>query len=229
MLVLSNTVLQPNKKAFRLPSRWRGSRLLHAELVLPWPIKLRQARTSNYRRVHSREITRLCPLARGCPNFFGQGSRIDRVSDHCMPWCVHRVFCRWSFELLCYRTRTRRDSNSCVDNGFFSCFEFGHVVLNLFSPLPTRSPPRKYAWHQPTSIVDLSAREPCRFFFRKAGQLWTLNKQPQPIITSRREEKHPNKRQTNDQTKSFSAVCRRSVLSAPRSRSRPALQRRDFP
>ena len=66
---------------------------------------------------------------------------------------------------------------------FSSCFEFGHVVLDLFSPLPTRSPPRK------------------------------------PIITSRREEKQPNKRQTNDQTKSFSAVRRRSVLSSPRSRS----------
>ena len=44
--------------------------------VLPWPKKLRQARTSNYRRVHAREITCLCPLARGCPNFFGQGSRM---------------------------------------------------------------------------------------------------------------------------------------------------------
>ena len=43
-------------------------------LLLPWPKKLRQARTSNYRRVHAREITRLCLLARGCSNFFGQGS-----------------------------------------------------------------------------------------------------------------------------------------------------------
>ena len=42
--------------------------------LLPWPKKLRQARTSNYWRVHSREITCLCQLARGCPNFFGQGS-----------------------------------------------------------------------------------------------------------------------------------------------------------
>ena len=112
---------------------------------------------------------------------------------------------------------------------FSSCFEFGRVVLDLLSPLPTRSPPHKYAWQQPMSIVYLSAQEPCRFFSRKAGQLWSLNKQPQPNITSRREEKDQNKRQTNDQTKSFSAVRRRSVLGLPRSRSRPALRRRDFP
>ena len=54
---------------------------------------------------------------------------------------------------------------------FSLCFEFGHVVLDLFSPFPTRSPPRKYARQQPTSIVDLPAQEPCRLFFRKAGQL----------------------------------------------------------
>ena len=41
------------------------------------------------------------------------------MSDHCMRWCVHRAFRRWSFELLGCRTRTRLDSNSCVDKGFF--------------------------------------------------------------------------------------------------------------
>ena len=43
-------------------------------------------------------------------------SRIGRVSDHCMRWCVHRAFRWWSFGC---RTRTRLDSNSCVDSGFF--------------------------------------------------------------------------------------------------------------
>ena len=43
-------------------------------------------------------------------------SRIDQVSDHCMRWCMHRAFRRWSFGC---RTRTRLDSNSCFDNGFF--------------------------------------------------------------------------------------------------------------
>ena len=42
--------------------------------VPPRPKTLRQAHTSNYRRVHAREITRLYPLACGCPIFFGQGS-----------------------------------------------------------------------------------------------------------------------------------------------------------
>ena len=104
-----------------------------------------------------------------------------------------------------------------------SSLEFGHIVLDLFSPFSTRSPPR-----QPTSIINLAAQEPCRYFSRKAGQLLTFNKQPQPIITLRGEEKHPNKTQTNDQTKSFSAVGRRSVLSSPWSWSGPALQCHDF-
>ena len=56
-------------------------------------------------------------------------SRIDRVSDHCMRWCVHWAFRRWSFEFGC-RTRTRLDSNSCVDNGFFLR---GVLSLDTFS------------------------------------------------------------------------------------------------
>ena len=44
--------------------------------------------------------------------------RSSVMSDHCMTWCVHRAFRRWSFEFGC-RTRTRLDSNSCVDNDFF--------------------------------------------------------------------------------------------------------------
>ena len=42
----------------------------------------------------------------------------DSVSDHCMRWCVHRSFRRWSFDFGC-RTCARLDSNLCVDNGFF--------------------------------------------------------------------------------------------------------------
>ena len=48
-------------------------RLSHTTLAKK---KMREARMSNYRRVHAREITRLCPLARGCPKFFGHGSTI---------------------------------------------------------------------------------------------------------------------------------------------------------
>ena len=36
--------------------------------------KLRQPRMANYRHVKARETTRLYPLARGCLNFFDQGS-----------------------------------------------------------------------------------------------------------------------------------------------------------
>ena len=48
--------------------------------------KLRQARTSNYRRVHAREITRLCPLARGCPNFFWPGQYIVKSEGRRVVW-----------------------------------------------------------------------------------------------------------------------------------------------
>ena len=48
-------------------------------------------------------------------------SRIDRVSDRCMRWWVHRAFRRRSFEFG-RRTCTRLDSNSCVDNNFFFVF-----------------------------------------------------------------------------------------------------------
>ena len=40
------------------------------------------------------------------------------MSDHCMLWCVHRAFRRWSSSFGS-RTRTRLDSNLCVDDGFF--------------------------------------------------------------------------------------------------------------
>ena len=45
-----------------------------------------------------------------------QSSRIDQVSDHCMPWCMHLAFCRWSFSS---RTRTHLDLNLCLDDVFF--------------------------------------------------------------------------------------------------------------
>ena len=74
-----------------------------------------------------------------------QSNRIDRVSDHCMCWCVHRAF-RWWTSSFGSQTRTRLDSHLCVDDGFFSSsVEIGHAVLDLFSPCPTRSPPCKYA------------------------------------------------------------------------------------
>ena len=151
MLVLSNTVLQPNRKACRQPSGWRGSTACRAGSI-------------------------------ECQTTAWAGACIEHAAGGVSNSAVGLVLV-W--------TRNRVSIKV-----FSSCFEVGRVVLDLFSPPPTRSPPRKYTWQQPTSIVDLSAQEPCRFFSRKAGQLWTLNKQPSPNITSRREEKHPNKRQT---------------------------------
>ena len=131
-LVLSNTVLQPNKKAFRQPSRWHGSTACRAGSI--------ECQTT--------------ACAGACIEHSAGGASNSAI------------------ELVLVWTRIRVSIMV-----FSSCFEFGHVVLDLFSPLPTRSPPRKYTRQQLTSIVDLSAQEPCRFFSRKAGQLWTLNKQ----------------------------------------------------
>ena len=51
------------------------------QLILPpWPNKLRQLHMPNYRRVHMSKRVRACTpehaVARGCPNFFGQGSSL---------------------------------------------------------------------------------------------------------------------------------------------------------
>ena len=64
------TPTQSHLCKFQAPYNWLHQWSAVWPLILPWPKKLRQAGTSNYRRVHAREITRLCPLGRGCPNFF---------------------------------------------------------------------------------------------------------------------------------------------------------------
>ena len=99
-------------------------------------------------------------------------SRIDRVSDYCMRWCVPVKLRRLDSDSSWFKVVSMMV--------FYSSFQFQHAVLNLFSPLQTRSPPQKYAWQQPTSIVDLIAQEPRHFFFRKAGQIWTLSKEHKP-------------------------------------------------
>ena len=72
------------------------------------------------------------------------------MSDHCMRWCVHRAFRRWSFEFGC-RTRTRLDSNLCVDNGFFL------RVLSLDTSFSTYFPLFQLAL-RPASTPDSNRR-----------------------------------------------------------------------
>ena len=75
-------------------------------------------------------------------------SRIDRVSDHCMRWCMHRAFRRWSFGC---RTRTHLDSSSCFDNGFFL------RVLSMYTSSSTYFPLFQLAL-RPTSTPDSNRR-----------------------------------------------------------------------
>ena len=62
-----------------------------------------------------------------------------------------------------------------------SSFQCGYIAFDLFFPFPKSNSASQYAnddWQRPTSIVDLTARVPCRFFyFRGARQLWTLCRQ----------------------------------------------------
>ena len=151
-------------------------------------------------------------------------SRIDRVSDHGMRWCVHRAFRRWS----CW-TRTCLDLNSCVDNVFLL------RVLSLDTSSSTYFPLFQLTL-RPASTPDSNRRRssisPPRnhvaFSLTKQVTFEHSISNPSLLLLREGKKKHPNKRQTNDQTKIFSAIRRRSVLSSPRSRSRPALQRRDF-
>ena len=154
--VLSNTVLQPNKKAFRQPSGWRGTG---------------RSPTCQYgRSPTSRSPTSRSPTSDpAC-----RAGSIECQTTACAGACVeHSAGGASAVELVLVWTQIRVSIMV-----FFLRVLSLDTSSDLFSPLPTRSLPHKYAWQQPTSIVDLSAQEPCRFFSRKAGQLWTLNKQP---------------------------------------------------
>ena len=145
-----------------------------------------------------------------------------------MRWCMHRAFRRWSFGC---RTRTRLDSNSCFDNGFFLRVLSLHTSSSTYFPLFQLD-------LRPASTSDSNRRRssisPPRnhvaFSLAKQVDVRFEHSISSPSLSLLREgKKNIQTRQTNDQTKSFSAVRRRPVLSSPRSRSRPALQRRDFP
>ena len=83
--------------------------------------------------------------------------------------------------------------------------------LRLFFPFPKSNSASQYAnedWQRPTSIVDLTAREPCRIFtFAKHVCFEHSTGIPCPVISSRRQGN------INKQTKlkSFLTLDRRSV------------------
>ena len=114
-------------------------------------------------------------------------------------------------------------------------FEFEHIVLDLFSPFPTRSSPCKLPQVRltaaaRTSIVNLPTQEPCCLFFRKAVSFeHSISSPNQLLLREGKKTILTNDRQMTRQ-KVSPQFRRRSVLSPPRSRSRPvaALQHRDF-
>ena len=159
--------------------------------------------------------------------FLHAQSRIDRVSDHCMRWCMHRAFRRWTFGC---RTRTSLDSNSCFDNGFFL------RVLSLDTSSSTYFPLFQLAL-RPASTPDSNRRRssisPPRnhVAFSLAKQVSFEHPISSPSLLLLREGKkniQTNDRQMTRQKVSPQFVVDRSC-SSPRSRSRPTLQRRDFP
>ena len=93
----------------------------------------------------------------------------------------------------------------------FSSFQCGYVAFNLFFPFPKSSSASQYAnddWQRPTSIVHLTAREPCWIFtFAKLVSFEHSTGIPCPVISSRRDG-NINKR---TKLKSFLTLDRRSV------------------
>ena len=95
-----------------------------------------------------------------------------------------------------------------------SSFQCGYVAFDLFFPFPKSNSASQYAngdWQRATSIVDLTAREPCRIFtFAKHVCFEHSTGIPCPVIPSRREGN------VNKQTKlkSFLTLDRRSGQSA---------------
>ena len=85
----------------------------------------------------------------------------------------------------------------------FSSFQCGYVAFDLFFLFPKSNSASQYAnddWQRPTSIVDLTAREPCRIFtFAKHVSFEHSTGIPCPVISSRREG---NIKQT-DKTQKF--------------------------
>ena len=128
---------------------------------------------------------------------------------------------RWIYAYIAgHRTSTSlwlSDSYTC-EFGFvcqwwllFSSFQCGYVAFDLFFPFPKSNSASQCAnddWQRPTSIVDLTAREPCRIFaFAKHVSFEHSTGIPCPVISSRREGN------INKQTKlkSFLTLDRRSV------------------
>ena len=149
----------------------------------------------------------------------GQRDQLSSSAVAARPY-MH-VHWRWIYAYMAgHRTSTPLwlfDSYSC-EFGFVcqwwllsSSFQCGYVAFHLFFPFPKSNSASQYAnddWQRPTSIVDLTAREPCRSFtFAKHVSSEHSIGIPCPVISSRREGN------INKQTKlkSFLTLERRST------------------
>ena len=140
-----------------------------------------------------------------------------------VPWQSYHVHWRWIYAYMAgHRTPTSLWLSDSYSGEFrFVCqwwllpssFQCGYVAFDLSPPppLPKRNSASQYTnddWQRPTSIVDLTAREPCRIFtFAKHVSFEHSTGIPCPVISSRREGN------INKQTKlkSFLTLDRRSV------------------
>ena len=111
------------------------------------------------------------------------------------------MYWRWIYAYMAgHRTSTSlwlSDSYTCEFRFvcqwwlLFSSFQCGYVASDLFFPFPKSNSASQYAnddWQRPTSIVDLTAREPCRIFtFAKHVSFEHSTGIPCPVISSRRD------------------------------------------
>ena len=135
----------------------------------------------------------------------------------------YHMYWRWIYAYMAgHRTSTSlwlelSDSYTC-EFGFvcqwwllFSSFQCGYVASDLFFPFPKSNSASQNAnddWERPTSIDDLTAREPCRIFtFAKHVSFEHSTGIPCPVISSRRD------RNINKWTKTQKFLDTRSSIS----------------
>ena len=172
-----------------------------------------------------------CPLLVATLSFNpAQGPQTaSRSADHELECRGRATMCTATGSTYCRSAAVHRTSTSLWLSDSYSC-EFGFVcqwwllsssfqcgcgAFDLFSPFPKSNSASQYAnddGQRPTSIVDLTARVPCRFFyFRGARQLWTLYRQPFACELFWKRRKHQQTDIQNSNVSSSHSIVEQAV------------------
>ena len=132
-------------------------------------------------------------------------------STHCWSAAVHRT----STSLWLSNSYSCEFGFVCQWWLLFSSFQCGYGAFDLFFPIPKSNSASRYAnddGQRPTSIVDLTARVPCRFFyFRGARQLWAIYRQPLACHLLWKRRKHQQTDIQNSKVSSSHSIVDQAV------------------